>query len=306
MIENAGTEHAETEHAGAPHHRIRARGFAGALVFACLFTATIAATMAHAASEWTKDPYASLRLLDGGPAQARDTTPDTTRLAAIEMKLKPGWKTYWRVPGDSGVPPRFDFSKSENITDVAVLWPAPHVFADGAGGKSIGYREGLVLPLRVTLKDPHAKATLRAIIQYGVCEKLCVPGEANLEIGLDMQAGRDANLNDANLIASAMSQVPRTLSLDASSVRSLRRDNDAKLALIEIASDIAPDAILVEGPTPEWALPIPVAMNGPPNGLRRFVFALEGAPPGQTFENLPLRITILSAGRNEETQITLK
>lgn len=290
-----------SEHAGVVRHRVMTCAFAVAIAGAGFF----ATTMTHAASPWTTDTYVALRLLNAGPADSTGATPGTTRLAALEMKLKPGWKTYWRMPGDSGVPPRFDFSKSENVADVAVLWPAPHVFADGNGGKSVGYHEGLVLPLRVTLKDPHARSTLRVAIQYGVCEKLCVPGEASLEIGMDAQAG-----DDASLIAKAMSQVPRTLSHDVSSVRAVVRDGDGKRALIDIASAAAPDAVLVEGPTPEWALPIPAlipaSMDDAPNGVRRFVFALEGAPPGQTYENLTLRITILSAGRAEETQITLK
>ena len=283
------------QQADALRYRITVHVFACALAGAQL----IASTMSYAASEWTKDPYASLRLLNCGLTQ--DANVCASRIAALEMKLKPGWKTYWRAPGDSGVPPRFDFSKSENVADVAVLWPAPLVFADGNGGKSIGYHESLILPMRVTLKDPRAKATLRAAIQYGVCEKLCVPGEASLEIGLDAPAS-----NDSHLIAGALKEVPRSLNFETSSVRAISRDSDGKRVFLDIATDAAPDAVLVEGPTPDWALPIPTPVDGAPGGMRRFVFSLDGAPPGQTYENVALRITILSAGRHEETQINLK
>ena len=58
----------------------------------------------------------------------------------IEIKLQPGWKTYWRYPGDSGVPPRFDFSGSDNLGRAKVLYPAPHLFTDETGN-SLGYKD---------------------------------------------------------------------------------------------------------------------------------------------------------------------
>ena len=103
-------------------------------------------------------------------------------LGGIAFQLQPGWKTYWRTPGDSGVPPRFDFSKSENIEAVTVLWPAPMKFDDGAGGHSLGYHNQFVLPLRIVAKNADKPVTLRADINYAVCEKLCIPVEANAEL----------------------------------------------------------------------------------------------------------------------------
>ncbi len=65
-----------------------------------------------------------MRLVAGSAGGA-----DRTSLrAGIELRLATGWKTYWRYPGDSGVPPRFDFSKSTNVKSVTVRWPAPHRF----------------------------------------------------------------------------------------------------------------------------------------------------------------------------------
>ena len=113
--------------------------------------------------------------------------------AGVEIKLKEGWKTYWRYPGDSGVPPVLDFSKSENVKAVTVLYPAPMRFPDGAGGNSIGYKDGVVLPLHVVPKDAGKPVTLDLKLDYAVCEKLCVPAEAKLEL---MLTGAE-NANDA-------------------------------------------------------------------------------------------------------------
>src|SRR4029079_6779511 len=82
-------------------------------------------------------------------AQASNASGVRTFRAAVEIKLKPGWKTYWRYPGDSGVPPVFDFSGSENAGRVTVLYPAPARFPDGSGGQSIGYKGDVILPLHV-------------------------------------------------------------------------------------------------------------------------------------------------------------
>jgi len=79
---------------------------------------------AQDASPWQRDGHSAVRLLAGSRSGA-------VLLGGIAFQLQPGWKTYWRSPGDSGVPPRFDFSKSENIEAVTVLWPAPVKFDDG-------------------------------------------------------------------------------------------------------------------------------------------------------------------------------
>ena len=92
----------------------------------------------------------------------RDRAAVRVLLGGIAIQLQPGWKTYWRNPGDSGVPPRFDFSKSDNVEAVTVLWPAPKKFDDGAGGTSLGYKKQVVLPLRIVAKNADKPVTLRA------------------------------------------------------------------------------------------------------------------------------------------------
>ena len=114
-----------------------------ALGFAAIVLAA-AAIEAHAqdASLWQRDTHSAVRLLAGSRSGA-------VLLGGIAFQLQPGWKTYWRTAGDSGVPPRFDFSKSDNVEAVTVLWPAPKKFDDGAGGTALGYKQQVVLPLRI-------------------------------------------------------------------------------------------------------------------------------------------------------------
>src|SRR5436190_7941910 len=148
-----------------------ALGFAATLVVSSLAIAA----RAQDASPWQRDGHSAVRLLAGSRSGA-------VLLGGIAFQLQPGWKTYWRTPGDSGVPPRFDFSKSENVEAVTVLWPAPTKFDDGAGGYSLGYKQQVVLPLRIVAKSNDKPVTLRATINYAVCEKLCIPVDAKAEL----------------------------------------------------------------------------------------------------------------------------
>src|SRR3954465_13030800 len=142
-------------------------GFAASLSFAC----AAVEVRAEDASAWQRDTHSAIRLLAGSRSGA-------VLLGGIDIQLQPGWKTYWRTSGDSGVPPRFDFSKSDNVEAVTVLWPAPSKFDDGAGGFSLGYHDHVVLPLRIVPKSNDKPVTLRASISYAVCEKICIPVEA--------------------------------------------------------------------------------------------------------------------------------
>src|SRR5579883_2126285 len=142
---------------------------------------------AQDASPWQEDAHSAARLLAGSRSGA-------VLLGGIAFQLQPGWKTYWRTSGDSGVPPRFDFSKSDNVEAVTVLWPAPTKFDDGAGGISLGYRNQVVLPLRIVPKNTDKPVTLRAEINYAVCEKLCIPVEANAELTFTSVASTEDNV----------------------------------------------------------------------------------------------------------------
>src|SRR6266568_9311890 len=154
-------------------------------IAAILFAACAAIEVrAEDSSPWQRDAHSAVRLLAGSRSGA-------VLLGGIAIKLEPGWKTYWRTPGDSGVPPRFDFSKSDNVEAVTIMWPAPLKFDDGAGGHSIGYHDQIVLPLRIVAKAADKPVTLRAEINYAVCEKLCIPVETHVELGFNNVASTE-------------------------------------------------------------------------------------------------------------------
>src|SRR4029450_1040302 len=117
-----------------------------ALGVAALYVACATSEVrAEDSSPWQRDAHSAVRLLAGSARGRR-------LLRGIAIQLQPGWKPYWRTPGDSGVPPRFDFSKSDNVEAVTVLWPAPKKFDDGAGGTALGYQQQGGVPLRSAAK----------------------------------------------------------------------------------------------------------------------------------------------------------
>lgn len=105
-------------------------------------------------------------------------------MAGLSLQLAPSWKTYWRAPGEAGIPPLFNWSGSENVKSIRVHWPSPQVFHTN-GMQTIGYHDAIVLPLEVTPRDPALPVVLRAEVDLGVCKDICIPAMVAVEAVLD-------------------------------------------------------------------------------------------------------------------------
>ena len=268
-----------------------------AVGFAATLFASSLAIAAHAqdASPWQRDGHSAVRLLAGSRS-------GSVLLGGIAFQLQPGWKTYWRTPGDSGVPPRFDFSKSENIEAVTVMWPAPTKFDDGASGHSLGYHDQIILPLRIVVKSADKPVTLRAAINYAVCEKLCIPVEANTELPITSVASTE----DSALLA-ALDTVPKPANVgdpNPLTIRDVKRDGKSTV-LVDVVSPDNRVNLFAEGPTPDWSLPVPKLLEHGPPGVKRFTFELDGLPPGANPAGAALKLTLVGGDRSYEFNINL-
>jgi len=264
---------------------------------ATLFAASLASVArCEDASPWQRDAHSAVRLLAGSRSGG-------VLLGGIAIQLQDGWKTYWRTPGDSGVPPRFDFSKSDNVEAVTVLWPAPMKFDDGAGGFSLGYKKQVVLPLRIVAKNNDKPVTLRLHASYAVCDKLCIPVEASSELTFSSVASTE----DGNL-AAALDSVPKPANVGDPipvTIRDVRREG-TKSVLVDVSAPEAKDvSLFVEGPTPDWALPIPRLLENNPPGVKRFAFELEGLPQGAKPDGAALKLTLVGGERAYEFNVNL-
>jgi DsbC/DsbD-like thiol-disulfide interchange protein len=250
----------------------------------------LAVAPAHAdSSAWDGDKRAAMRLI---AAAKQGEGKSTVHRAGVEIKLAPGWKTYWRYPGDSGIPPRFDFSNSTNVKSVTVRYPAPHRFVDG-GGTSIGYKQAVVFPVSIVPADPAKPVTLSLKLEYAVCEKLCVPAEGSATLDV---SGKPASTEAA--FTEGEAQVPQASKVGASgkfAIRTVKREG--KKVVVDVAVPAGETAeLFAEGPTPEWALPVPMPVSGAPAGEQRFEFELDGLPPNTQPDGATLLLTAVVPG----------
>lgn len=99
--------------------------------------------------------------------------------AGVQIDLADGWKTYWRMPGEAGIAPLFDWTGSRNVADVELRWPAPSRFED-ASGETIGYAWRVVFPVTVRPEDPSQPVDLSLKFDYAVCNDVCIPARVDL------------------------------------------------------------------------------------------------------------------------------
>ncbi|MEM7439207.1 MAG: protein-disulfide reductase DsbD domain-containing protein [Pseudomonadota bacterium] len=162
-----------------------------ALILTCLFSVNPAA-----AQDFPINGVAAFEILPGYKAKGR-------HMMAARVRMKPGWKTYWRAPGGNGIPPVFDWSGSENIKSVRFHWPSPKVYVEN-GVRTIGYTSELVLPIEVTPKRAGAPVRVAGSISFGICEDICLPVEARFSADL---SNTDSN---KSVIKSALAARPVT------------------------------------------------------------------------------------------------
>ena len=226
---------------------------------------------AEASSPWV-ELHASRAHLVASDAGA----PDGARIAGVEIVMADGWKTYWRTPGDSGVPPQFDWTGSANAARIEVLYPAPKRMAE-AGGEVLGYKGAVLFPIAVTPQDAAKPVALKLALEFGICREICVPAVATME--LSIPPPRKAAHSDA--LKAALERVPRPSAGRRPADPELRQvsldDSDAgpRLAIVAAFHGSKGADVFVEAPEGLYVpLPRLVAQDG--RGLTRFAADLPG------------------------------
>jgi suppressor for copper-sensitivity B len=267
----------------------------------CALLAPLGGRLAQAAATgWLDHDHAQLRLL----AASDSVGPQETLRLGLHFKLQPGWKIYWRSPGDAGYPPAIDWQGSENLAEAEIEWPVPHRFSL-FGLETFGYGEEVVLPIAARLERSDEAVGLRAAVSYLVCSDICVPHDGSLSLDLPAPAGTPAL--HAFLIDQAESLVP---GLGAEAGLALERaflTGDTETPALEVTarSDIpfqAPD-LLVEAP--------PGYIFGKPelrlkDGDRRAEFKLaaaRGTLAEGVLEGKRLTLTVTDGRRGLESEV---
>jgi len=201
--------------------------------------------------DWHGDGNAQVRLIAAGLGA------DGRIAAGIEIALDPGWKTYWRTPGDAGIAPLIDFSSSTNVrAPVEVGFPVPLRYDDGYAVTNV-YENNVVLPITVEVIDPHMPTRLALLLDIGVCAEICVP--EHYEMTLDVVPGEIDATSEA-IIAGARASLagdPKPGVLDVGGI--VRTGGTEKRPVFEV-DIIAPHPdraeVFVEGPV-DWYPSVP-------------------------------------------------
>lgn len=191
-------------------------------------------------TDWTEVQGGAVRLIASGALE------DGHYQAGLEFLLEPGWHTYWRYPGEAGIPPQITLSDADNLENLKVLYPVPEHYDDGFS-RSIVYQGGIVLPMQAVPADPQKPVRLSIDVFFGICKDICVPGDASLS--LDLTPGSEADTVAAKLIARDLATVPvadRDGELQITSVAA-SQDRTSLVIKARVAGAEAPE-LFIAGP----------------------------------------------------------
>jgi DsbC/DsbD-like thiol-disulfide interchange protein len=260
---------------------------------AALFAAALLSDAAIAAdsSPWAPGFHSRVRLIAGGRKNDRV-------LAGIEIALDKGFKTYWRTPGESGLPPRFDWSGSTNVADIELRWPVPER-ADEAGSVAYVYGTSVTLPLLIKPEQASKPVELNLVVDYGVCKDICIPAHAEIRLALPAAGGHGPALD------AALARVPRPLPLAAEgalsilSVEPVAADKPAFLVRVRAPAGARP-RLFPEGPD-DWYLSAQPKAGAPEP---TFLVTIEEKPK-EVRTPVPLRLTLKTDEDSIETAVGL-
>jgi len=236
-------------------------------------------------------PHADLTLIAAG-------TVDGSLLAGVNIAMEPHVKTYWRMPGDSGLPPVFDWSASDNLATATVLWPLPQRIEDPAGS-ILGYYDDVIFPVKITAKDPAKPVHLVLKLDYAVCGTLCVPMSGQADLKLSNVEAQQANDNgpDAARVRAFLARVPMIAPLGAALISVTPDPSDTNALLI--AGHAPLTDLFLEGPD-GWYFGDAKAQT--PTLWRVMILQ---KPTNGTLSGLPLTLTLVSPEQASETRVTL-
>ena len=227
-------------------------------------------------------------------APSRAATPDwETRLIAggmdekgitlgLHVKLAKGWKTYWRVPGEAGIPPQIKLDSPE-IVAINVLYPLPSRLIDDSG-EALGYHDEVVFIVKPTINPAlkHGRPQGKLSAFFGVCEKICKPVKFEAELS-------SAVLDD-RLLDKYLEQVPKQGKV------ATKAEHTA--AGLELTLTQGFEDIFVDGPEG-------VYFRKPVFDGRLARLKIDGLQEGRKLSGEQLRLTASTKGKGLEQAVTV-
>ncbi|MSO70615.1 MAG: copper resistance protein [Alphaproteobacteria bacterium] len=269
---------------------------------AAVCAAAPAMAAGDASTPWDRQTQAAVRLV----AATSGVAGLDRVILGLEFSLAPGWKTYWRSPGEGGLPVEIQWSGSENLQSAALLWPAPRRFSV-FGIDNIGYVDHVLLPIEAELARPGQASVFRATVNFLVCKEICVPAEAKLELALPAEPAEASP--HANVIARFRAAVPgdgRGAGLTFSDAFIEIGKHPTLEAVFTALYPFEKPDLFVEGPRSVYFAAPKLRLE---DGGRRAIFRVAandaaGVGPAPPLDRVPLTLTLVDGGRSIETVAT--
>lgn len=216
---------------------------------------------------------------------------DGTILGVLDVALEPGWKTYWRDPGSAGIPPTLDFSQSRGIAFEALHYPAP-VRVDDGYAVWAGYTAPVRFPLSFR-RIASGSAEIRANAFIGICDKICVPFQA--ELSVDLPEGSFASDNARQLVDEALLRLPEPAGADFTIEEAgFEADGNAVSVLARVPefrpAGAAPE-LFVAGPQ-GFAFAPPVLESDDGSTVRWRIHIEDRPEPGESLASVPVDFVV--------------
>ncbi len=266
------------------------------LIAAAVLSVSVSSALSSSVSEWVIVQGGAVRLL-------RASEPDTDGLyrGGIEFRLEEGWHTYWRYPGEAGIPTEASFVNSVNIASAELMFPAPRAYSDGFS-TSLIYSDKVVLPLLIKRLNDGRPAILSANLTFGICKDICIPGQAEVSLVFPTTTIKDEFTD--KLINESFAKVPVTQGdlpsiFPEIEITGESMDRTVNISAKVSSKDKSPE-LFIEGPTGSY--------NGVPKlisvkkGEAHWTMPYIGLPEDES--DIELRLTLVTEdGAFEETQI---
>jgi DsbC/DsbD-like thiol-disulfide interchange protein len=268
--------------------------------FLCIALPRTALAATPGESAWVGSNDSRVRLISGTP----DIDGKPTLVAGVQLRMDPGWKTYWRNPGDSGVPPSFDFKGSKNLKQAELLYPAPHRIGD-ANGTAIGYDDEVIFPIKITPDHEGKPVELKLAFEYGLCKDLCIPNDVKLELTI----APDHSKGDAMQLESALALTPKEAAPGLlPAIEKVTSDLDTPKPEITIDAVFPKDArdtdLFINGE--ETYVPVPKPEGPLTDGKQRFIVIFGSLSEATGLKGKTLTLTLVSDLGSTETAWKVK
>ena len=206
-----------------------------------LLSVLIASPALAAETAWqTVAPDVTLRLVSAGTVK-----PDGTTWIGVELNMPPTTKTYWRIPGETGLPTELDFAGSQGVTADTIFWPYPERDQSERYVDYV-YHGPTLLPVQLQLDA--ATAQLELSVVMGVCSDVCVPAQARFSLPLDNLKDMPNGLR----IRQAVARAPIAWDDGPEPIGDVHyRAADHALAVRVTGPDLDPDSLIVSTDTGE-------------------------------------------------------